>query len=273
MPHRPSLRVRTALSVLVALHFLFLFTALVAPPMPGAAAATLAGVVYGRLSRHYLEPLYLTSPHRYYAPEIAPFSQVWFRVGRVDGKAEWFELPGKRETWTPMRYQRRFGISMALEAAGPGEKLSPLGRILVDSYARHVLARMAEARNEVRTVQIYQVLHRVRTPEEVRRGWLPLDLRLYSPRFLGAYDAIGKLVSRREVGTGPGTFFVPISEFAASVLREDAEPGIAASRLPAPLADLLTRFPELERARKSDDLRQTLRKLVAGVEEPDASEW
>ncbi len=233
----------------------------------------MAGLLYGRVARHYLEPLYLTSPHRYYAPEIAPFSQVWFRVARADGTAQWCELPGERETWTPIRYQRRFGISMALEAVGPGEEMTALGRILVGAYARHVVRQQAQERNEVRTVQIYQVLHRVRTPEEARRGWRSLDLRLYAPRFLGVYDASGRLSSSQETGAGARTFFVPVSEFAASVLREDAEPESARSSLPAPLADLLARFPELERARKSDDLRQTLRHFVAGSDEPDTSAW
>lgn len=271
MPARLTPWLKFPLSVAVVLHFICILVALVAPPMPGAPASALAGAVYGRLARHYLEPLNLTSPHRYYAPEIGPFSQVWFRIERANGAAAWRELPGEVETWTPIRYQRRFGISMALEFAGPDETLSPLGRIIVDSYARHVVALEDATPEAVRTVQVYQVFHRVRTPEEVRRGWRATDIRLYAPRFLGGYDGEGKPTAGVGDERKARTFFIPMSEFTASVLREDVRDDDL--HLPVPLEELLQRHPELRRARQADDLAAVLRKRVADGEESGAAEW
>jgi hypothetical protein len=84
---------RLALSVLFLLHFAAISTAcLAAPPAPWVIAQ-----VWTRLSRPYLEFMYLNNAYHFYAPEPGPSSYLWFRVifetpeGRDQGL--WYKVP------------------------------------------------------------------------------------------------------------------------------------------------------------------------------------
>lgn len=132
------------------------------------------------------------------------------------------------------------------------------GRWLAASYARHVAA----AAGPVAEVQVYQVVHRIRAPEEVRRGWLATDLRLYAPRYLGTYLADGRAKVADE-NAPVRTPQIPMSVFAATILREDVWPALhdvptdgrraALDRmpLPAPVVQLLENFPALAAPRRA----------------------
>ena len=276
-------------SVVLLWHFMGLFIAAVAPPMPGFAPSALISGIYERLFRRPLEFLGLTNPHRYYAPGISPFTQAWFRATLADGAVRWMELPGPRNPILPARCQRRFGIAMALQSStaalpqDPGTQvLTPSGRLLASSYARHVAVELGRASaSPVVEVQVYQVVHRIRLPQEVQRGWPATDLRLYAPRYLGTFSADGRATSARDDAPlrAPN---IPMSLFAATILREDAWPaGKQASgstlHLPTPIAHLLKRIPALAKPQDAAGLRQRLVQAVESLDAPtpprSVEEW
>lgn len=281
--------IKGTLSAAIVWHFTSLFFAAVAPPMPGFAPSALLAGIYDRLFRTQLEFLGLNNPHRYYAPGIGPFSQAWFRAERVDGAVRWTQLPGPRNPWLPARCQRRLGIALALQSGTealsgePGTAvLTDGGRWLAAAYARHV----AVVAGPVAEVQVYQVMHRIRAPEEVRRGWLATDLRLYAPRYLGTYFADGraKVADENAPVRAPQ---IPMSVFAATILREDVWPALrgvpadgrraalAPLQLPAPVVQLLENFPALAEPREPADPRERIVQAVQGrdLQTADAAEW
>lgn len=276
-----SLWIKRSLGALVVLHFACILSALIAPAMPGAASPALPAAFYARISRHYLEPLAMTSPHRYYAPDISPFCQVWFRASFAGGGVRWLDVPGGWDHWLPMRYQRRFGISMALDSAtqpaaedGQAQTLTPLGGVLVSSYARHVARSLASGTGAVREVQVYQVAHRIRTPVEVRRGWSATDPRLYAPRYLGTCDSEGKLVGGSGGTVESRCISIPMSVLMATILREDVKPApdrtLVVGTLPGPVRELVIRSSSLVEQADAADFPQRLRSAVEALDAPRA---
>ena len=267
-------------------HFAGLFFVAVSPPMPGFPPSALVAGIHDRLFRAQTEFLGLNNPNRYYAPNVSPIVQAWFRVSLTGGAIRWMELPGVRNRLLPARHQQRMMISMAVQNTtevrpeDPGEQFrSPFGRILLGSYARHVAAEIGRADRAVAEVQIYGVVHRIRRPEEVRRGWLASDLRLFAPRYLGSFLPDGSLKTD-DASTVARCPAIPMSVFAATVLAEDVLPlvrdaaadaatnAVEALHIPAPIAQLIGKNPSLLQPRKDDGLRQA---LVTAVESQDAT--
>lgn len=283
--HRTAPWIKGVVSAGILWHFTSLFFVAVAPPMPGFAPSALVAGIYDRLFRTQMEFLALNNPNRYYAPNVSPFTQAWFRVRFAGGAVRWMELPGQRNPFLPARWQQRMGIAQAVQgttAARPGDPgqqfLTPLGRVLLASYARHVAGEMGRAGGAVAEVQIYGVVHRIRLPDEVRRGWLATDLRLYAPRYLGTWLPDGSL--KADDGTTAHRCpNIPMSVFAATMLGEDVLPilpdvaGPARAKaleelhIPAPVAHLLREVPSLAQSREGAELRQA---IIHAVESQDA---
>lgn len=84
---------RAVVSVVVILHFGGILTAVMAtPPMPW-----LAGQLWTRIYRPYLEFMYLVNAYHYYSPEPGPASFLWFRLIYLDEKDNkhgiWHKVP------------------------------------------------------------------------------------------------------------------------------------------------------------------------------------
>lgn len=281
--------IKSLISAVVLWHFAGLFFAAVAPPIPGFAPSALVSGIYDRLFRTPLEFLGLTNPHRYYAPGIGPFTQAWFRATLADRTVRWMELPGPRNPFLPARCQRRFGIAMALQtctAARPDDPgaqvLTPPGCLLAASYARHVAVELGRADGPVVEVQVYQVVHRIRLPDEVQHGWLATDLRLYAPRYLGTYSADGRSPATDDPAPRRAPV-IPMSLFAATILREDVWPANGTLgdakilHLPTPIELLLKSDPTFAKPQDEADLRQRIVQSVESQDSPtpfrSAGEW
>ena len=279
-PRRIAPWIKVVVSAGILWHFTALFFVAVAPPMPGFATSALVSGIYDRLFRTQMEFLALNNPNRYYAPNVSPFTQAWFRIRSADDSVRWMELPGQRNAFMRPLWQQRMGIALAVQnttAALPGDPtqqfLTPLGHVLLGSYARHIAGELGHAPGPVAEVQIYGVVHRIRAPDEVRRGWLATDLRLYAPRYLGTWLPDGTLK------TDDGTTvlrcpLIPMSVFVATMLGEDVLPilskvpgmartnALAELHLPAPVALLLGKSPGLAQSQAGAELRQAIIRAV-----------
>lgn len=88
---------RMTVSILIVLHFAAISTAcLAAPPSPW-----LISQAWVRLSRPYLEFMYLNNAYHFYAPEPGPSSYLWFRVIYTTPEGQdhglWYKVPGVDE--------------------------------------------------------------------------------------------------------------------------------------------------------------------------------
>lgn len=274
---------RQLISLAIALHFLALITAVAMPPYFGGRPAAAITWIYDHVTRRYLEFAALTNDYRFYAPEIAIYTQAWFRVLDSDGTVRWTQFARRDEFALHMRYQRRLGVPLMMQSAlrpsatKPGApEITPAGRVLFASFVRHA-ARREQARGaRPSEIQLYFVAHRVRQPAEIQRGWRATDPRLYLPRYLGTYDADGQ----SQIGPSNALYpTIPMSLFLATMLREDIAPARHQDEttLPDPISDLLSRHPELIAHSGDEDLRNRILSVVAHDDDrpssDPATEW
>ena len=278
---RVSPWLKWCVSILVSWHFFAVLSAVVAPPVRESPPSPLAMGIYSRVTRTYLEFLYLTNCYRFYAPDPPVFAVAWFRLEHADGSARWVELPDGKYA-IHMRNQRRLGIGLMLQSGlqpsptQPQEMvLTPMGRVFAESCVRYVAREHGQAASPVTDVQLYLTGHRVREPAEIQMGRQATDLRLYLPRYIGRYDAEG--VSKATTVEDEKHIdhpTIPISLFAATVLREDVYPSlkdvpepdrmkkVEAMDLPAPVRDVLRAFPKLLEPVADSDLQQRIREML-----------
>lgn len=115
---------RAIVSIIVILHFGGIVTAVIAsPPMPW-----LAGQLWTRIYRPYLEFMYLVNAYHYYSPEPGPASYLWFRLIYLDEKGnkhgEWYKVPefderDRPKTFTSLEYNRLLALTENISHANP----------------------------------------------------------------------------------------------------------------------------------------------------------
>ena len=112
-----SVRVRRwTISVLAVLHVGAIATAtLSAPPSPWFVTQ-----IWARLSRPYLEFMYLNNAYHFYSPEPGPTTYLWFRLIYVDDKGnqfgDWYKVPdldeeGNSRHPVSLEYQRMMALT------------------------------------------------------------------------------------------------------------------------------------------------------------------
>lgn len=115
---------RAIVSIIVILHFGGIVTAVMAtPPMPW-----LAGQLWTRIYRPYLEFMYLVNAYHYYSPEPGPASYLWFRLFYLDENGnkhgEWYKVPEFDEREQPrastsLEYNRLLALTENISHGNP----------------------------------------------------------------------------------------------------------------------------------------------------------
>lgn len=281
-PVMASAGVRWLVSALVLAHLAAVLTAVLSCSTNGFAAPQLA-VLANEPVRPYLQFTFLNNAYRFFAPNPGVPTVFWFRLQYEDGRVRWVESPGRSSTLIRGAYQRRLnhtiqlGQQLAPDPAQGGKRcITPMGKICLESCVRHVVQAHARCTPDehligVKSVGVYVLHHTVISPEQVRDGWTPTDLRTYHATFVGAYTAD----SRRTDEFQPGVFEQPICHVAAGVLEVDVYPLLRRGEreavqcieelgLPTPLQRLFTTRPELlEPTASGTRLQERIEKLVA----------
>jgi hypothetical protein len=277
---KPSVLIRAGISAIVLAHLSAIAVAVTSYSSPGFPAPELAVRASGPL-QPYLQLSFLNNAYRFFAPNPGTPSVFWFRIQYEDQAVRWFDLPGRPPSvWRPP-YQRRLNLALqlgqqlAFVAAPDGQKqLTPAGLLLLESAVRHVASSHARSAGGqpigVRTVGVYCVFHTVITPQQVRDGWHPTDLRTYRPTFVGAYTARGERVDEfRPAVVDHAIDYVTTGILEVDVwprLRErqgaDAAARLAELALPEPIERLLTRHPDLLAIPPGDPLKRRIEALI-----------
>jgi hypothetical protein len=217
---------RLAVSLLVALHFGGIATAVVSLPPPGGDESWLASQLHTRFYRPYLEFMVLTNAYHFYAPEPGPETLVWFHLTFADGTTRWVKLPDTSEERANLSDLRLGGLAQGImdtveedevpeelieQRVEAGERFDPPlpepeedlteqyqeptaeAKRTLACYARHVAKSYGEEGNVVSGIKIYRVVHRLLTPEEFAAGMDPADPTTYLAYYQGDFNANGKL--------------------------------------------------------------------------------
>jgi hypothetical protein len=279
---QPSRVIRRMVTVLLILHFFAILTAVTASSDRDYPAPQVA-VWANEPLRPYLQSTLMNNSYRFFAPNPGSPTVLWFRVQYEDRQVRWLEAPTPPSSFLRGAYQRRLNLAMQpSQQVGPvaGEtgryRLTNVGEIYLASYARHVARRHQRidpggGQVPVRTVGIYFAQHASRTPAQVREGWESTDLRTYKFIFTGAYRPDGQRVDEFR----PFLKDQSISSVAAGILEVDLYPllsgreGAEAASLidtlspPAPIRELLTRYPELvDPKRPGGSVKQRIEELL-----------
>lgn len=247
---------KVPVSLFLVWHFIAILSGVVAVPGPNQLPPILATKV-NQFASPYLDALLLNSSFRFYAPNPGPARLTWYRVERVDGKAEWYEMPGFDAWPTRSIYQRGLSLSSFLDTQlGPDSKdpkrlgLSPAGVICVASFVRKLTRQFDLPANRITTVELYTVHHKVLEPDQIASGWKAYDLRLYRPCCLGRFAPNG-LASILPSNEYEYPFAVESSRLGARMCVDLANNDPASSlkniafHWPRPLRELLPANPDL----------------------------
>lgn len=272
-PEMPLARVRWIASGLVTVHLIAIVLTVVSFSTPSFPAPRLA-VAASQPTQPYLQATFLNNAYRFFAPNPGTPSILWFRVQYEDRSIRWIEAPASAGPLTYEAYQRRLnftimiGQQLAPDPAHEGKRrMTPTGEAALASCARHI-ARM-ETR-EVKSVGIYILHHAIITPEQVRTGWTPTDVRTYHATFVGAYSPTGERMDEMK----PGVLEQPMGHLIAGILDVDVYPLIRQSNgdpvktldtlgIPLPIRRILTAHPELlDPSEAGPNMQERIEKLA-----------
>jgi hypothetical protein len=224
-----------------------------------------------------LQATFLNNAYRFFAPNPGVPTHLWFRLQSSDGTIRWTELSGRPDSALIRgAYQRRLNLSLLVgqqvqpDPARDGKlRLTPLGETSLASVIRRVVSDDSPS-SPVSTVGVYLVQHGVITPQQIREGWTPTDLRTYRPMFLGVFNANGESKDKaRPIAEQP------ISQMTAGILWADIHPLLRNSNadpiadleslhLPDPVRLFLNEHPELlDASLPADGLSERIERLTA----------
>jgi hypothetical protein len=265
-PPLPPPAVRFVVSALVIVHFFAIGSAVLSYSSVNFPAPPLA-VLANKPMQPYLQATFLNNAYRFFAPNPGTPTVFWFRVQYENRSVRWSEVPGEPNPWLRGAYQRRLNhaimLGQHLVPHRDGKRsLSPMGRICLESWVRHV----ARSQSDVKSVGVYVVHHAVISPEQVRNGWTPTDVRTYHPTFVGAFNAKGVRIDELQ----PGVLEQPIGQTVAGILQSDVYPLQAREpmrrwedlHLPMPVARFLTAHPELFEPGPAAELQERVERLA-----------
>lgn len=230
-------------SALVVFHFCGEMSAITSPQ----PQTWLSNWSWVTLFRPHLVFCYTNNAYQFYSPDPGPASLLWFCVELNDGTKTWYKLPRKPETHLdPLSVQFFRRLSMT-EAANqnltlpsiPPDVLQSRNRMLhqfplhpelplsaqyfvpqpftrrtISSYARHVALEFGGC-EQVKSIRIYRVLHRMLDARQFAAGERPYGESTYLPFYLGEFDCQGVL---QNVSDDPMLYWlIPIYRGAAVV--------------------------------------------------------
>jgi hypothetical protein len=253
----PAWPVRWALSLLVVGHFFAILVAVTSTSTPGFRGSQLATTAAEHV-QPYLEATFFNNGYRFFAPNPNLPTLFWMRLQNEAGNVRWVELPGEpqspvlRET-----YQRRLnlagqlGVQMLPDVDSVGRtRFTPLGEAWLASALRHVCHEEAQAAGSaVTAADVYILQHAVLTPEQVREGWTPIDLRTYQAKYVGGFDAEGRRQPQEdrvpELAMGQLVAAMLATDVHSRLKGEARETILASLSLPHPVAAFVRSHPEL----------------------------
>lgn len=245
---------KAAISLLIIAHFVAIAVAVTSYSTPNFPAPQLA-VEVSQPMQPYLQGTFLNNAYRFFAPNPGVPTVLWIRLQTSDGRVRWAELPGRPESaLVRATYQRRLNLALLVgqqmepdpdQSGKP--RLTPLGETCLASLIRHVVRE----EENVSSVGVYLVQHAVITPQQVRDGWTPNDLRTYRPMFLGVFSAGGEPRDKNRSMKEQSIFQVTAGILWADVhplLRSkspDPEVVLESLHLPSPVQQFLRKRREL----------------------------
>jgi hypothetical protein len=290
----PALWLKILVSLVVLWHFAMILTTATSAGSQDFPPSLLTQKVFTEVAKPYLQPIFLTNPYRFYAPNPNNSNLMWCRLEYENGGVRWVDFADRDSFANRMQYQRyicmHFQLSNMVRLV-PDPRysaLSPQAFICVQSYARHAARELpaltpAGAPNPVKEIDIYHVMHLIAEPVHYRMGWTVDDLRLHQPvTFFGTYDAKG---NRIDISGEDREYQVntrKVSGLAAFMVEEHRKllKGLEGQQLKQRMADLQTPqairvlisdFPELLTSPlKGEDLVDKVRQLVEARDNVEA---
>lgn len=219
-PQAPPAWVKALVSLAVIFQFYAIGAVVTSASSPGFAAPALCEQAH-RSVRPYVASLFMTNPYRFFAPDPGPTNLLWIRLVYANQEIRWVELPRREDFTLAMPYQRHLSIMVHLqsffefvpaEAPDPGAavealltntptlvpSLTPMGRIVFSSFARHVANTPHYARLDgqpdgpaLEHMDFHFVLHHIRTPAQIQVNFGPNDPRLYEIFLVGNFQPNG----------------------------------------------------------------------------------
>ncbi|MFV0444239.1 MAG: hypothetical protein ACK5Q5_11780 [Planctomycetaceae bacterium] len=147
-----------------------LYPAAILVPARGLLS-TVSNLFYER----YMEGLYMVQGHRFFAPEPGPGTLIAYRIERSDGSVEENSFP-RRDIAPRLLYHRYFMLSERVQDVGDEPEWYRM-------YARHLAHEFGGER-----VQLWRVVHRLATPDDIAAGKHLNDDEFYDRRDLGDWS-------------------------------------------------------------------------------------
>jgi hypothetical protein len=272
----PAWPICWSVSAVVVAQFAAILVAVTSVATPNFPPSPLASAASEHL-QPYLKATLFDNAYRFFAPNPSTPLIFWIRIQDRDGTIRWIELPGEPES-TSVRapYQRhvnlglQFSNQVLTHKDGEGRaRFTPLGEAWLASLVRHV--RHKHQRIDIASFGMYVLQHSVLTPEQVRDGWTPNDLRTYRIMPVGEFDAGGRRIAPEEPFGEPS-----MGQIVTRVLWTDVRPRLKQETrdavleslsLPGPVANFVKGHPELIDPRpRADEVAAQIDLLLAGVQ-------
>lgn len=255
-----SIHAKWIISLLIACHFIGIFTAV------AVTADTRGGtpILPGRLTavfRPYLEFLFLDSAYQFFAPNPTPTKKFYFRIVGRDGLGQWVEFPRKEDYFVPFMYHRSWKIAQnsIRRSGGSKQVLDAETYICLASFVRRIgrefTNREHDVGQEAQWIDVYEVRHRPMSPAEAARGLSQTNASLYRPSLLGRFTVDGSPLRDGRVRS------IRMARLAEGIVQNDVLPRLKqradmettnavlaladAVGVPAPIRSLIAGHPEL----------------------------
>jgi hypothetical protein len=267
------------LSVVVVAHFAAILAAVASTATSNFPASPLA-VAASEPLQPYLQATLFNNGYRFFAPNPSAPTLFWIRIQNRDGTVRWVELPGEPEsTYFRAPYQRRvnlglqFGTQLFLDKDGEGRaRFTSIGEKRLSSLVRHVRhEHLVRSPGDIASFGMYVLQHVVITPEQVRDGWTPTDLRTYRIMPLGEFDAEGcRITPEQPIAEQTMAQIVTRmlwTEVRPRLNKDSREAVLNSLSLPDPVTRFIKGHPQLlDLGPEADEVAAKIDLLLAGVQ-------
>ncbi len=180
--------VRTAASVLIALHLM----AIVVAPLAMSPASPLMVSIWSCF-RPYLDAFYLNHGFHFFAPDPGPSHLIRYELEFADGSKSEGLFPNPREHSPRLLYHRHFMLSEYANRLAVDESRKADLDALTKSFGEYLLTAHNAAR-----VTLHLRRHYIPTPEHVLSGLALDDPQFIHERPLGTFAANGVVTAPAE---------------------------------------------------------------------------
>ena len=178
---------RTAVSVLLLVHLVAIFSAPWAWPPPSSQLSRDTAEVF----RPYLNAIHQFNGYRFFAPEPGPSHLIRYELEMADGSKVQGRFPDRAQHWPRLLYHRHFMLTEHLNnfyipddpaQPAPADALAVF-HAYANSYAQHLLHAYDGQR-----VTLELVRHHIADPDLVSSGVKLDDVRFYETLYTRTYE-------------------------------------------------------------------------------------